>query len=86
MSRLDLQRLERGATHLHQLGPRAVAGFLGDLAARIGGGPAALALLAEYEMRLTPAMIRRAGGAKFPPRPVRAVPPDLYSVRPAVVQ
>ena len=31
-------------------------------------------MLAEYERRLTPAMIRAAGTDRFPPRPLREVP------------
>ena len=71
---LDQLRLQRGTQHLHKLGPRAVAGFLEDLADHIGGMPAALGLLAKYEQRLSPAMIRAAGGDRFPPRPLHGVP------------
>ena len=46
-------RLQRGAEHLHQLGPRAMAEFLAELGGRIGGTPARLSLLNEYG-RLTP--------------------------------
>ena len=67
-------RLERGTQHLYVLGPRAVAGFLQDLTARIGGMPAAVGLLAEYERRLTPGMIVAAGGDRFPTRRPVAVP------------
>jgi hypothetical protein len=51
-------RLQRGSEHLGQL----------------GGLPATLGLLAEYERRLTPAMLRLAGGDRFPTRQLRAVP------------
>ena len=67
-------RLERGTQHLYALGPRAVAGFLQDLTARIGGMPATVGLLAEYEHRLTPKMIVAAGGDRFPTRQPLAVP------------
>ena len=53
-------RLQRGTQHLHALGPSAVAGFIEDLSARIGGLPAAVGLLAEYETNLTPALTRVA--------------------------
>jgi len=66
-------RWERGTQHLHALGPRAVAGFLEDLTARIGGMPAALGLLTEYERRLTAGMIVAAGADRFPTRQPRAV-------------
>ena len=67
-------RVQRGVEHLHRLGPRATAEFLGDVADQIGGMPAIVALLAEYERRLSPAMLRAAGGDRFPPRRLRAVP------------
>jgi hypothetical protein len=69
---LERLRLERGAAHLHRLGPRATAELLAALTARIGGGPALLGLLAEYE-RLSPGMVRAAGGDRFPPRPLHLV-------------
>jgi hypothetical protein len=68
-------RLQRDVEHLHALGSRATAEFIVDLTEKIGGLPAALALLAEYERRLTPEMIRLAGGGRFPPRPLHPVPP-----------
>ena len=70
---LDRLRLQRGCEHLHNLGPRALAGFLEDLSDRIGGMPATLGLLAEFERRLTPAMIDAAGGHRFAPRPLHEV-------------
>jgi hypothetical protein len=36
--------------------------------------PAILTVLGEYEQRLTPQMVRAAGGHRFPLRPLRAVP------------
>jgi hypothetical protein len=50
---LDQARLQRGAEHLHRLGPRAMAEFLAELGSRIGGTPACLSLLNEYS-RVTP--------------------------------
>ena len=72
MTPLDRQRLDRGAEHLHGLGARATAEALATLAARIGGVPALLAVLAEYEA-LTPGMVRAASGDRFPHRPLRLV-------------
>lgn len=69
---LDQLRLQRGAEHLHGLGPRAVAEFQAELARRIGGMPAILGLLAEYQA-LSPSMVRAAGGHRFPGRPMHVV-------------
>ena len=68
---LDRLRLERGVQHLHNLGPRAEAEFLAELTAKIGGLPAVLGLLAEYQNKLTPAKLRAVGGDRFPARPLR---------------
>jgi len=73
MTSLARLRLDRGAAHLHGLGPRAVAEALATLAARIGGTPALLAVLAEYE-RLIPGQVRAASGDRFPTRPLRLAP------------
>jgi len=73
MNHYDRLRLERGAAHLHCLGARATAEFLAELAARIGGMPACLGLLAEFQARLSPAMIRAAGADRMPPRPLRMI-------------
>ena len=40
--------LQRGAEHLHLLGPRATAELLAEVAARIGGLPCILTILNEY--------------------------------------
>ena len=66
--------LQRGCEHLHRLGPRATAELLAEVDRRIGGMTCILGLLTEYERRLTPEMLRRTGGDRFPPRPLRAVP------------
>ena len=63
---LDRLHLQRGAEHLHALGPRATAEFLAEVGHRIGGTPCILGL--------TPRMVRLAGGDRFPPRPLRLVP------------
>ena len=70
---LDTLRLQRGAEHLHTLGARATAEALTEVADRIGGMPAILAVLEIYQARLTPAMIRAAGADRFPPRPLQQV-------------
>ncbi len=69
---LDQFQLQRGAEHLHRCGPRAVAELLADVARRIGGGPAILAALADYQ-QITPSMLRATGGDRLPPRPLREV-------------
>lgn len=71
-------RLQRGAKHLHALGPRVIAEYLVALSDKIGGMPAALALLVEYE-RLTPAAIKIVGADRFPAYRPRMVPPEARS-------
>lgn len=56
---------------MHALGPRAVAEFLAEVSGAIGGLPAIQSLLVEYQ-RLTPGMVRAAGGDRFPPRAGRS--------------
>jgi hypothetical protein len=73
---LDQVRLQRGAAHLHCLGPRATLEFLLELAGKIGGMPATLGLLIEYQ-RKSPALLRATSGDRFPPRPLRSVPRHL---------
>ncbi len=68
---LEILRLQRGVDHLHRLGSRATAEALAEVADRIGGRPALLAVPTEYERRLTPTMIRAARADRFPPRPLR---------------
>ncbi len=70
---LQMLCLQRGVEHLHKLGSRTTAEALAEMADRIGGWPALLGILAEYERRLTPAMVRTAGADRFPPRPLRQV-------------
>ncbi len=70
---LDQAHLQRGAEHLHRLGPRAVAEFLAELGSRIGGTPACLSPLNEYG-RLTPGKVRAAGGDRPALRPLHVVP------------
>ena len=51
MHSIERQRLDHGAEHLHRLGARATADFLTELAGTIGGQPAIMRLLAEYQNR-----------------------------------
>jgi hypothetical protein len=66
-------RLERGARHLHSLGPRALAEFLVEVALRSGDGSAISILLGDYE-GLTPEMVALAGVGHLAPRLLREVP------------
>jgi hypothetical protein len=67
-------RLQRGAEHLHDLGPRAFAEFLAEIAATIGGRSSIMGSLAEYERRLTSVTLNAAGGDRFPARILNAAP------------
>ncbi len=80
MTALDKLRLERGAAHLCQLGERATAEFLAELARRIGGEPAIRGLLAEYAA-LTPGQVRAAGASSLARCRPRAVPAELERAR-----
>lgn len=74
ISALDRLRLERGVNHLHNLGARAIYELLAEVVSKIGGLPCVLATLDEYRQRLTPAMIRCAGGDRLARRPLHVVP------------
>ena len=69
----DRPRFEQAVKHLHSLGPRATAEALAEIAAKIGGLPAIVGVLNDYQ-RLSPALLRAAGGDRFPPRMLRRVP------------
>jgi dihydroxyacid dehydratase/phosphogluconate dehydratase len=73
LDHLDRLRLQRGVEHLHRLGPRATAEYLAEVARQIGGLPAMLGTLAEYERRLSPDLLRVVGGDRFPRRPLRVM-------------
>ncbi len=75
MNHFDRLRFELGAAHLHRLGACATAEFLADLCARIGGMPACIGLLAEYQARMSPATIRAACANQTRPRPSRPAEP-----------
>ena len=68
----DLVRIHRGAAHLHDLGSRALAEALVELA-EPDGAAAVLDLLDRYN-RLTPAMIRAAEADRPRPRQLVVVP------------
>ena len=70
---IDRLHLQRGAEHLHALGPRATAELLAEVADKIGGLPAILSTLDEYQ-RFSPRLLRLTGGDRFPPRPLYLVP------------
>jgi hypothetical protein len=60
-------RIHRGVQHLHTLGPNATGEFLADVADRIGGLPAIVGLLEEYQQRAVVARkVRRTGKRKAP--------------------
>jgi hypothetical protein len=71
---LDQLRLQRGVEHLLDLGPRATAELLAEVGQRVGGMPCILGLLADYQQRLSPQMLRAVSGDRFPARPLRVVP------------
>ena len=54
MTAPDRLRLARGAAVLHAHGPSAIADTLAELLARVGGGAALFALLADAERRPLP--------------------------------
>jgi len=77
LQRLDSfsqRRLQRGAEHITHLGSRVVAEYLAEVSETIGGLPAILRLLGEYEHRLNPAVLRATGGDRFPRRRLVEVP------------
>ena len=65
---------QRGPEHLHHLGPRATAELLAAIADEIGGNSAIIELLAEFERRITPDILRAIGGDRFPQQCLNAVP------------
>ena len=60
--------------HLDRLGPRAKVEFWIEFAGKVGTMPAMLRLMAEWEQRLTPAMVKTAGGDRPLRRPLSVVP------------
>ena len=72
MTPVERLRLQRGAEHVQQLGPRATVELLVEIADRVGGVSAVLAALASFES-VTLVQIRAAGADRLPPR-LRTVP------------
>ncbi len=70
-------RLQRGAEHLHRLGPRAIAELLAEIGHQAGCMDDVLEVLGRYRAGLTPELLRLVGGDRFPPRVPREVPADL---------
>ena len=68
---LDRMRLERGAKHLHQLGPRVIAELLAELNQHPGSP--VLDVVQKYG-RLTPALVAWCGADRFPPHSMRELP------------
>ena len=73
-SLIDNVRYQRQVLHLHRLGPRAVAEFLTEIGKQADCAPAIFDLLTEYQDRLTPELIRQAGGDRFARIPLLLVP------------
>ena len=69
----DALRLQRGAQHLYDLGPRAVAEMVAHVAREGLDLPGVLDLMDQWRDGLTPELVRAAGGDRFPPRPLRVV-------------
>jgi hypothetical protein len=65
-------RRQRQVEHLHELGPRAMAEFLDELARRYDIADAIRDLLADYG-RLSPDELGVTGGDRFAPAPARRV-------------
>jgi hypothetical protein len=68
-------QFQRGARHLNSLGARATAEFLREIADDLDCWTSIIDRLARYHA-ITPAMIRAAGGDRFPSTLV-VVPPDF---------
>ncbi len=70
----DMLRLQRGAQHVHDLGPRAVAEMVAQVAREGLDLPAALDLMDRWRDGLSIEMMAAARGDRFPPRPLLQVP------------
>lgn len=69
----DTLRLQRGAEHVHHLGARALAELLAELACDRCDLAGTLDRLDAWRARLTPELVRAAGGDRFAPRPLHEV-------------
>lgn len=76
MTPADRLQLELGAQHLHDLGARATAELLAEVAEALGGVGVLLERLGRYR-RVSPAILRAVGGHQFPSRAPREVPSEL---------
>jgi len=74
MPYLTSLNLQRGAEHLHALGPRVIAEFINQLAREADCQPEALDLLNAYRARITPDMVRHCGADRFAYTGPRVVP------------
>ena len=71
---LDALRFQRGAEHVHTLGPRAIAELLAQVAREGRDLPGTLDLLDNWRAGLSPEMVRAAAGDCFPRRMLLQVP------------
>ena len=71
----DTLRLQRGAEHLHRLGPRATAEFIVQIVKERRDLTGTLALLDQWRARLSPEMVRLVGADRFACG-IREVPRD----------
>lgn len=70
----DSLRLQRGAQHVHDLGPRAVAELLVQVVHEGRDLVGTLALLDEWRAGLSVEMMVAVRGERFPPRILLQVP------------
>jgi hypothetical protein len=69
----DTLRLQRGAQHVHDLGPRAVAEMVAHVAREGLDLWGALDLMDAWRVGLSIEMTVAARGDRFPPRPLHEV-------------
>jgi hypothetical protein len=69
----DTLRLQRGAQHVHDLGPRAVAEMVAHVASEGLDLTGALDLMDRWRAGLSVEMMAAARGDRFPPRPLHEV-------------
>lgn len=70
----DTLRLQRGAQHVHDLGPRAVAEMVAHVAREGLDLPGALDLMDRWRDGLSVEMLTAARGDRFPRRVLLQVP------------
>ncbi len=69
----DTLRLQRGARHVHDLGPRALAELVAQVAREGLDLPGVLDLMDRWRTGLSVEMMVATQGDRFPPRPLREV-------------